>query len=451
MKCISVTLALSLISSLLPLLAASDAYASPQRFEHRRRHQHVAVHVGDAQTTSGSALANKHVVSSERAQTNSKTQAKSEAFTHPGVLVSNAQLRYVKSQLGLDQDGNLTTASKTPWATAYSHFITANYTSLSWAASPRANVECGSYSNPNLGCTDERQDAIASYSLALAYVLTDNDAYAKKAIEVMDAWAKTLQTHSNSNAPLQTGWAGAMWPKAGELIRYYYGHKWPSSKQTRFQSMLRDIYLPTIINGSMSNGNWELVMMEAAIGIAVFLEDRSSYDKAMHTFQKRVPAYIYLASDGSLPKTVPKQNLNSKDKIIAYWQGQSKFVSGLSQETCRDFTHAGYGLASIANVAETARIQGNDIYQTTDLGKRLRRALEFHTQYQNGEPVPSWLCNGAYAGDLEGMTEVGFNAFFFRAGKRMPQTREYTVSRRPQAGNSLFLAWQTLTHAEQPN
>lgn len=35
-------------------------------------------------------------------------------------------------------------------------------------------------------------------------------------------------------------------------------------------------------------------MMEAAIGISVFINDRKSYDKAMDIFLKRVPAYIYL-------------------------------------------------------------------------------------------------------------------------------------------------------------
>ena len=69
--------------------------------------------------------------------------------------------------------------------------------------------------------------------------------------------------------------------------------------------MLRNVYLPKVINGSNSNGNWELTMMEAAIGIAVFLEDRAAYDQAMTKFRGRVPAYIYLTSDGALPKAPP--------------------------------------------------------------------------------------------------------------------------------------------------
>ena len=80
-------------------------------------------------------------------------------------------------------------------------------------------------------------------------------------------------------------------------------------------------------------------MMEAAIGISVFLNNRTSYNPAMATFQQRLPAYIYLSKDGSVPKTVPKNNLKTRDQIVAYWQGQSTFVDGLTQETCRDFVH----------------------------------------------------------------------------------------------------------------
>ena len=46
-------------------------------------------------------------------------------------------------------------------------------------------------------------------------------------------------------------------------------------------------------------------MMEAAIGISVFLNDADSYDKAMKKYMGRVPAYIYLKSDGDLPKVAP--------------------------------------------------------------------------------------------------------------------------------------------------
>ena len=363
------------------------------------------------------------------------------AFVHPGVLVSDAQLQYVKAQI---------TAGAEPWNAAMEQFTASNYTQLIWEPKPRAVVECGSSSYPDLGCKDERKDAIAAYSLALRFYLSGDAAYAQKSIEIMDAWATTLTGHNNSNAPLQTGWAGASWPKAGELIRNYYP-QWNSDQQGRFQDMLRNIYLPELLPGSTSNGNWELVMMEAAIGMAVHLEDQDSLDSALATFNTRLPAYVYLQSDGDLPKTVPKQHLKSRQQIVNFWQGQETFFDGITQETCRDFVHAGYGLASIANIAETMRIQGDDLYTSTDLGERLYAALELHTGLENGEEVPADLCGGQVTLGLKNITEVGYNALHKRMQYDMPNTQIYTENGRPEDTNFLFIAWQTLTHAEQPN
>ncbi len=305
------------------------------------------------------------------AQPGTTAQAAPATFVHPGVDVSRSQLDFARTEV---------LAGAQPWKGAYDQMMASSYASLSRTPKPRGVVECGSYSNPNYGCTDEREDAIAAYTDALAWYITKDARYAQKAIEIMDAWSATITSHTNSNAPLQTGWAGASWPKAAEIIKYTYTGTWTNS--ARFSTMLRNVYLPEIINGSNSNGNWELTMMDAAIGISVFLEDRTSYDKAMALFRTRTAAYVYLASDGSVPKTVPSQNLNTTAKIVSYWQGQSTFVTGLTQETCRDFTHTGYGLSSISHVAETSRIQGTDLYGT-DVGSGCARR-------SGSRPSTSW-------------------------------------------------------------
>jgi hypothetical protein len=359
-------------------------------------------------------------------------------FTHPGVGSSQAQLDFVRAKVQ---------AGAQPWTDAFNQAKNSAYASLSRTPKPRAVVECGPYSNPNYGCTDEREDAIAAYTDALLWYLTRDDRYAQKSIQLMDAWSATIQDHTNSNAPLQTAWSASSWPKAAEIIKHAYGN-WPNAG--RFATMLRNVYVPEIINGSNSNGNWELSMTEALQGIGVFLEDKAIYDKAIALYRLRVPAYVYLESDGALPKTVPSQNLNTRDKIVSYWQGQGTFVTGLTQETCRDFTHTGYGISSISHVLETARIQGIDMYP--EFGERLRQALGFQSKWErNLEPVPSWLCNGTLHRGLGPITEVGYNALHTRLGIAMTNTQALTESRRPAGSNNLFVAWETLTHAENPS
>ena len=261
----------------------------------------------------------------------------------------------------------------------------------------------------------------------------------------MDAWSATLKSHTNSNAPLQTGWAGSVWPRAAEIIKYTYSG-WPGS--ARFATMLRDVYLPVVIAGSGNNGNWELSMMEAAVGIAVFLEDRAAYDRAIARFRARAAAYIYIAADGAQPKYPPAGGIDTRAELISYWQGQSTFVDGLTQETCRDFVHTGYGLSAISHVAETTRIQGADLYP--ELQDRLRHAYGLQTKFENGAAVPATICGGTVKKGLGLVSEVAFNALHTRNGVAMANTRTYTERKRPQGTNYLFVAWETLTHANNP-
>lgn len=186
-------------------------------------------------------------------------------------------------------------------------------------------------------------------------------------------------------------------------------------------------------------------MTEAAILMSVFLEDAESYNTAMGWFLKRVPATVYMKSDGEYPVAARGQS-SSPSAIIAWWFNETSFQEdGQAQETCRDLEHTGYSFASMAHVAETSRIQGSDLYET-DVGTRLRYGLGFHSQFVNGESVPSWLCGGKLSLTLGPITEVGYNALAFRMGIDMPQTGNLTFKQRPAKDNGLFVAYETLTH-----
>ncbi|MFD4671363.1 alginate lyase family protein [Lentzea sp. NPDC058450] len=364
-------------------------------------------------------------------------QAAPATFVHPGVVVSRPQLDFMRAKVQ---------AGAQPWKLAYDRMMASKYADLNRTPKPRAVVECGPVSNPNNGCTDEREDALAAYTLSLAWYVTRDVRYANKAIQIMDAWSNTIRDHTNSNAPLQTAWSASSWPKAAEIIKHVYGN-WPNS--ARFGTMLRTVYLPEIQNGrANTNGNWELSMMEASIGIAVFLEDKAAYDKAIGIFRTRIQAFIYLTTDGALPKTPPGSGIDTRAEIISYWHNQSTFVDGLTQETCRDFAHTAYGLSAASHLAETAHIQGQDIWG--EIKDRMRHAWGLHSKYQNGEPMPSWLCGGTLSRELGPTPEVSYNALNTRMGVAMANTKIYTESNRPHATDNLFIAWETLTHAANP-
>jgi hypothetical protein len=212
--------------------------------------------------------------------------------------------------------------------------------------------------------------------------------------------------------------------------------------------MLRTVYLPLVLAGKPDyNGNWDLIMLDATIGIGVFLDDREVFDAAIAKWRLRVPAYIYLESDGPLPHPPPGGTKDTPEELVKHWQGQTTFVDGLAQETCRDFGHTGWGFEGATHVAETAWIQGVDLY--AEMRERMTKALEFHAAYDLGEPVPEWLCGGALKTGLGPVLEIAYNHYRNRAGIELPKTAELLTRLRP-AGTSHFLGWETLTHAMNP-
>ena len=115
-------------------------------------------------------------------------QAAPATFVHPGVVVSRPQLDFMRTKV---------LAGAQPWKTAYDRMMASKYADLNRTPKPRAVVECGPVSNPNNGCTDEREDALAAYTLSLAWYVTRDARYATKAIQIMDAWSNTIRDHTN--------------------------------------------------------------------------------------------------------------------------------------------------------------------------------------------------------------------------------------------------------------
>ncbi|MFG2498154.1 alginate lyase family protein [Streptomyces sp. NPDC048441] len=360
-----------------------------------------------------------------------------QAFEHPGVLVSKGQLARVRAHVA---------AREQPWLKAFEQMRGSKYAALDYQAKPYAVVECPPDTRPGHGCVEEREDAIAAYTQALLWNITGDRAHAKKAVQIMDAWSGVITKHTEANAGLQTAWAASSWARAAEAVRYTYDG-WSDGELLRFERMLRTAYLPQVLNGSADfNGNWDLVMADATMGMAVFLDDHEDFEKAVTHFRTRVPAYFYLKSDGPLPVSPKGSGINTAAELQKYWFGQKTFADGLSQESCRNFKHASYSLAATAHIAETAWHQGVDLYG--EVKDRLRAAFEFHSKYQLGARAPGWLCGGKVQRDMGPDTEVGLNHLRDRLKLDLPETAKYTEERRPEGTDDLFVAWETLTHAE---
>ena len=363
-------------------------------------------------------------------------------FRHPGVLVNADQLAFVKAKIA---------ANAAPWAAAFTAAQNDSAGSLAYKASPPTDtvcatggpghvgdVACGSGSNPDCHCNDEKRDAVAAYTHALLYALGGDEAHAKKSIEIMNAWSASMKSHSLSNAVLQSGWVGTMWPRAGEIIRAMYPG-WANADIEQFKTMLKTAYLPNTIHGAAKeNGNWEFSAVDGTIQMAVFLDDRASFDAALPLWRRRVPAYIYMKTDGK-PVVVP-----GTGSLEASWNNASTFFDGLCEETCRDLGHVQYGFAAMINGAETARIQGVDLYQ--EEAPRIVAGLELAAGYVLDKVTTSPAC--AIVNGTIPTWEIARNEYVTRLGMALPNTTKLVMKLRPTGEEGHHMAWETLTHAE---
>ena len=231
--------------------------------------------------------------------------------------------------------------------------------------------------------------------------------------------------------------------------------------------MLTTIWLPLITAGApWQSSNWELSMADGLIDIGVFTDDRTVFDQGVAMWRARVPAYIYLRTDGPLPIAPPGGAYRTPVEVNCLWLWTSgpgytacraatpavpmaTFSNGQTQEMCRDFTHVGMSYAALLNAAETARLQGVNLY--AEQATRIQTGLEFAAGLLTGSPAPPGLCANSATPNAITLTptptwEIAYDEFATRAGLLMPHLQALVALVRP-TGVFKQMAWETLTSA----
>lgn len=385
------------------------------------------------------------------------TQGSSMVFTHPGVLVGKCQLDFVKTKLAQGAQ---------PWTAALAKMKTERYASLNYTHNAVPVVSCGLNNNPFIGCNEEKNDATAAYTHALLWYYTGNVAHAQKAVDIMNDWSSTLTSHTEYAAPLQAAWGAEMFTRAAEIIRYT-SNVWSATDIQKFEDMLVNVYMADMTTADATqkyasyNGNWHLSAIDAAMGIGVFTENKTIFDNALAAWRARTPAYIYLQSDNGgngLPVAPPGGLQNTTSKIKCFWLDNMtgcgtatlSLANGHGQESCRDLYHTGMGFASMINAAETAYIQGVDLYE--EQRTRIMAGFEFMSGILVANAYPPGMCNGQTlpAPQAAPTYEIGYNHYANRKGRAMPLTQQLVSAFQANGGTGTsrqMMAWETLTHA----
>jgi hypothetical protein len=346
----------------------------------------VVYSVSSSAVTGYSALFNPQPLTATQGATETISYSQAAQFwQHPGVLLNQAQLDFIKQQV---------TAKVQPY---YQEFLNAQNSQFGNKAyqvsGPYAGGvnQCGSFSSPDNGCSAADMDTGVAYVQALLWYITEDPTYASNAIKIMNNYAYNLKgfagftpgypcpgaTKTCSNAPLQAAWDSEKWPRVAEIIRYGHGGSagWAANDIAAFSNMLKNVYEPLIYNGSASNGNWELSMIEGMMGIAVFNEDAALLSHAQLFWSQRIPAYFY---NYELDNPLYPNSHAPAPRGTPTWNGQAIFsasTTGVSQETCRDLKHTEDGISAAINAAETDYLQGGNLYTANNAAIRLITSL----------------------------------------------------------------------------
>lgn len=192
-----------------------------------------------------------------------------------------------------------------------------------------------------------------------------HDGYREKALEIINAYANTLQRFEGHDAPLcliQAYWL----VRAMIQLKKYQTPEW--------SAMIRRAMIPVMnkfeADSPYANGNWGAIVNRCRMACAIALNDKDLY-------QSSIDYFLHANDNGSLPKYVSE--------------------TGQCQETGRDQGHAQLGLGALAETCELAWEQGDDLWGALD--NRLMKGLEYTARYNLGYDVPfeTWTdCTGLY-------------------------------------------------------
>ncbi len=320
-------------------------------------------------------------------------------FTHPGLLHTKADMKRMQrlvSRKDAVAMGSFEKLSSDPKAKA-DYKMRGPYEEI---------ARDGEYAWTKTPCEN---DFLAAYYNALMYGITGEKAHADKAMEIIRAYATTLQ-RVRLDDPLCAGLQGFILVNACELMRYGY-KGWTSDDTQKTEDLMRRAFLPVVDRydwmAPYANGNWGGANNKMRMAIGIYCNDTEQYRRASDF-------YLRGHDNGSLPNYI----INDE---------------GQCQESGRDQAHVMLGLGVLAEACEMAWNQGDDLYGALD--NRLMKGYEYMSRSNLGFDVPftcwkdltgryhNWqvLADGA-RGQWRAVLEIAYNHYVGRRHLQMPYT-----------------------------
>lgn len=344
------------------------------------------------------------------------------SFIHPGMLHTSADLIRMQTQVN---------ANASPWIDSYNILTANSYAQLTYAmAGPNDTI---TRTNTGGNYVHVMRDAAAAYQDALRWYISGNNAYADKAVSILNAWASTCKAiGGDSNFALASGLYGYQLANAAEILRSYSG--WSSTDFNTFKTFMLNVFYPaangflTAHNGTCDThywANWDLCNMATILSIGILCDDQAKFNQAVTYFKSGI-------GNGNI------------DRAVFYVHPGNL---GQNQEAGRDQGHATLDISLVGAFCQMAFNQGQDLFgyesnKVLALAEytakyNLNMTVPYNT-YNNCDNVNQTVISSASRGTIRPCWELIYNHYQNVMGVTATYSGQFATQVRPEGGGGNY-------------
>lgn len=324
-------------------------------------------------------------------------------FSHPMTIINQDELSVVKELIAKNINSQ---------ASAYQRLIDDADKALLFIPDPPVNMNIMSSYELGNNLQEVRgwlwRNCHAAYASALAFVYSGNEAYATKAIEILNAWASQATTFTGAECGLQLGSFFTPMLYAADLLADYQG--WNTQDQNAFKEWWRQNCLVHTREVMYSrDNNWKDAGLLGVLAAAVVLEEQSLFYEAL------IELASYSYGDWKLKRN---NNLVFLPREVHRNAGRN------------GITYTNYAFTCLVQALEIARYAGFNFWNLkTSGGATIKEAIETLFKWDVLKAPFPWNSNPSRKIHRKNTYEIANNHF-----ELIPEIHSWLKANRPVNG-----------------
>ena len=364
-------------------------------------------------------------------------------IVHPGMLHTKEDFTFVKAKVD---------AGAQPWKSGYDKLNTSTHLTLNYTPNPTVKLirGGGSVEEPQAdNYANAFRDSHAAYQMGLKWKLTGDEAWAKKGVEILNAWAATCTSISgDSNKALGAGLYGFSFANAAEILREYDG--WKAADFSKFKQWMLDVFYKVNIDFLQNHfntckshywTNWDAANMCSVLAIGILNDDMDKVKFAITYFKTGI-------GNGNI------------DNAVTALHNVDGEILGQGQESGRDQGHASLVISLMGSFCQMAYNTGEDLFAYKD--NKFLALCEYTAKYNYTNSSGAFPYNVPFSsytrhygancsssevlttvspvgrGDIRPAWELIYNHYVKIKGKTAKYSQMFAEKVRPEGGGSHY-------------